>query len=156
VPNQCDPDDDNDGVPDENDRCFGFDDRQDQDADGTPDACDPSDGTPPVVSLGQVFVVRETSSRYNFVVEVSASDPQSGVSRIDVRVEWERRICAPELETVAEGPFFAGADNVTFFRATFPVSMCGRDEPAQIVSAQVEATATNGQGVVSAPVFTST
>jgi hypothetical protein len=45
----CDPDDDNDGVPDESDACQGSNDHNDYDGDGRPDGCDgdwDGDGVP--------------------------------------------------------------------------------------------------------------
>jgi hypothetical protein len=155
VPDQCDPDDDGDTVPDELDQCHGFDDRNDQDGDGIPDDCDSRDDSPPSVAFGPISIQRLGFSRYSFVVDVSASDPQSNISHIEVTVTWERRICAPELETVSEGPFTDSADGVTSFEAMFGIPICSPDQPAQILFADITAFAVNGDGVASAPIFTS-
>jgi hypothetical protein len=151
IPDSCDFDDDGDTVTDDLDVCPGFDDRLDQDDDGNPDGCDNTDGSPPIVTIVDVTTVF-VNNRPRRQVTVHAEDPQTGVSHIEVAFSYERRLnCTGPLETVSVGPIIDSADGVEDFVATFSIPTCPNGG-SLILEESIEATASNPEGVTSAPV----
>ena len=150
IPDPCDPDDDGDGVADALDVCPGFDDRADQDADGTPDGCDSTDGTPPSIEI--VDVIDEfdrVDGTHTFSVVVHAEDPQTGVARIEVSLQYERFLnCNGPVETVRVGPITRGANNVTDFTAAYRLPTCRTGRvPELVFDLSFVARARNPEGV---------
>lgn len=81
-------DTDNDGVPDIEDLCQGFDDRIDEDLDGIPDDCD--DAVPPIdfesISFSNENLIEIDERMYDVVFDVSSNHPEWGVNDLLVRV----------------------------------------------------------------------
>ena len=89
VADPCDSDDDGDGIPDDRDRCPG-DDNADQDLDGVPDGCDRSDGSPPLARVDAISTLVERNAVV-LAVTASTDDPQSGVRRMEMVVQYSFR-----------------------------------------------------------------
>jgi hypothetical protein len=78
--------------------------------------------------------------------------PRPAVAHIEVAFSYERRLnCTGPLETVSVGPIVDSADGVEDFVATFSIPTCPNGE-SLILEESLEATASNPEGVTSAPV----
>ncbi len=143
-PNGCDPDDDNDGVPDGSDVCPGGDDSLDGDLDGIPDACDNFDGIGPTVSIdGPNFVRMGNTMRLQFTV--TADDPESGVSSTTFDLGFTSYQCDTGDTFNFDPPpqTRRGGGTLTFFEDV----QCGdSNRPPINIHGQASASALNGDG----------
>jgi hypothetical protein len=147
IPDGCDSDDDNDGVPDGSDVCRGYDDNVDSDFDGIPDGCDTHDGTGPDVSIdsGPRFVRDpDISSIIDVEFDVSASDPQSGVSSITARIFGSYSCDTGETFPYDTGEVTHSGGGTQVFSVA---AQCGDgNRPPTNIHGQIYASAVNGDG----------
>jgi hypothetical protein len=144
-PDGCDSDDDNDGVPDGSDNCLTLD-NTDGDLDGIPNVCDPHDDIGPDASIDAVTFIRDPdiSSIMRVVATVTASDPESGVSTVTVRISGTYQCDTGDTFSYNSGPLVGTGGGTQ----TYSVSLqCGdSNRPPSNIHGQAWATAVNGDG----------